>query len=279
MNLCDLIHRQPPSPWEGEAKIPWNDPAFSARMLENHLSQDHDWASRRSDIIRAHVDWIVQKLPRPPARILDFACGPGLYTHLLAQHGHQCAGVDFSPASIAYARSRAEELALPPNYILADIRHFEIEQTFDCILMTFGEINVFPRNEAEAILANCRRMLRPGGLFILEAHTFEAVRDAGLAAASWQSHVSGLFSEAPHLLLQENLWHQDVAVAASRYYVVDGTTAGVTMYASSMQAYSQEEYNTLLATAELGTHSLLKPEAWPSGTHFEGRLQVFTCAV
>ncbi|EIQ8028342.1 class I SAM-dependent methyltransferase, partial [Salmonella enterica subsp. enterica serovar Newport] len=30
-----------------EGKIPWDEPAFSQRMLENHLSQDHDWASRR----------------------------------------------------------------------------------------------------------------------------------------------------------------------------------------------------------------------------------------
>lgn len=30
-----------------ESKIPWDEPAFSQRMLENHLSQDHDWASRR----------------------------------------------------------------------------------------------------------------------------------------------------------------------------------------------------------------------------------------
>ncbi|EOI1394309.1 hypothetical protein ACMGOD_005528 [Klebsiella oxytoca] len=30
-----------------ESKIPWDEPAFSQRMLANHLSQDHDWASRR----------------------------------------------------------------------------------------------------------------------------------------------------------------------------------------------------------------------------------------
>lgn len=28
-----------------ESKIPWDEPAFSQRMLENHLSQEHDWAS------------------------------------------------------------------------------------------------------------------------------------------------------------------------------------------------------------------------------------------
>ena len=31
---------------EEERKIPWDEPAFSQRMLENHLSQEHDWAWR-----------------------------------------------------------------------------------------------------------------------------------------------------------------------------------------------------------------------------------------
>ena len=33
-----------------ERKIPWDEPAFSQRMLENHLSQEHDWASRRREV-------------------------------------------------------------------------------------------------------------------------------------------------------------------------------------------------------------------------------------
>ncbi|EML7085619.1 SAM-dependent methyltransferase, partial [Klebsiella oxytoca] len=36
---------------EEERKIPWDEPAFSQRMLENHLSQEHDWASRRLAVI------------------------------------------------------------------------------------------------------------------------------------------------------------------------------------------------------------------------------------
>ena len=41
-----------------ESKIPWDEPAFSQRMLANHLSQDHDWASRRQEIIEQQVEWI-----------------------------------------------------------------------------------------------------------------------------------------------------------------------------------------------------------------------------
>ncbi len=69
-----------------EGKIPWDEPAFSQRMLENHLSQDHDWASRRLTVIEQQVTWITRQLPAG-ARILDLGCGPGFYTRLLAERG------------------------------------------------------------------------------------------------------------------------------------------------------------------------------------------------
>lgn len=58
-----------------ESKIPWDEPAFSQRMLANHLSQDHDWASRRQGIIEQQVEWIASQLS-PGAHILDLGCGP-----------------------------------------------------------------------------------------------------------------------------------------------------------------------------------------------------------
>jgi hypothetical protein len=59
MNLIDLINRKIlPVPWAEGEKIPWHEPAFSERMLREHLSQAHDAASRRSELIDGHVNWI-----------------------------------------------------------------------------------------------------------------------------------------------------------------------------------------------------------------------------
>ncbi|GKN61309.1 hypothetical protein NUKP86_16780 [Klebsiella variicola] len=69
-----------------ESKIPWDEPAFSQRMLANHLSQYHDWASRRQKVIEQQVEWIASQLS-PGAHILDLGCGPGFYTHRLAERG------------------------------------------------------------------------------------------------------------------------------------------------------------------------------------------------
>jgi 2-polyprenyl-3-methyl-5-hydroxy-6-metoxy-1,4-benzoquinol methylase len=105
LDLMNVVQRTPkPEPWAEGEKIPWNEPWFSRRMLREHLSQEHDWASRRALTIQEHVDWIHREvLSGRSSRILDLGCGPGFYTSRLAELGHECTGVDFSPASIAYA--------------------------------------------------------------------------------------------------------------------------------------------------------------------------------
>ena len=79
MKLIDLFNNERRSTfWEEEYKIPWDDPEFSRRMLNEHLSQDHDMASRRSETIDKHVAWIHQEiLNGKSSRILDVGCGPG----------------------------------------------------------------------------------------------------------------------------------------------------------------------------------------------------------
>ena len=72
MNLEDIVRRQlPPAPWSEGENIPWDDPAFSERMLKEHLTQRHDHASRRFETIDRQVNWIQEEvLARSPTRIL-----------------------------------------------------------------------------------------------------------------------------------------------------------------------------------------------------------------
>ena len=101
MNLDDIGKRQiPPEPWAEGDNIPWNDPGFSKRMLEEHLTQRHDLASRRFTTIDQQVGWINEEvLQGETTKILELTCGPGLYTSRLARLGHQCMGIDYAPAA------------------------------------------------------------------------------------------------------------------------------------------------------------------------------------
>jgi len=244
MELIGIVRRRAvPEPWAEGEKIPWHDPDFSRRMLQEHLSQAHDAASRRSAVIDRHVAWIHGELLNSgPARILDLGCGPGLYTGRLAALGHSCVGIDFAPASIAYARQQAEETGLDCCYHQEDVRQADYGSGYGLVMFLFGEINVFRRAEAEAIVQKAHAALAPGGLLLLEPHTYEAVRGLGQAPPGWYSAERGLFSPRPHLCLQENFWDAALEVATERYFVVDAGTGEVTRHASSTQAYSSEGY-------------------------------------
>ncbi len=279
MNIADIITRiQPPPPWEHGENIPWDDPVFSARMLKNHLSQDHDWASRRMEFVERQVEWLTGQLA-PRSRILDLACGPGFYTQILARLGHQCVGVDFSPASIDYARREAAREGLPLEYVLSDIRQYDTGQTFDCVMFIFGEFNVFSVAEARAILTGAAKMLKPGGLFVLEGHRFEAVRDIGEAPSSWWTCRAGegVLSDEPHLCLQENHWDPASATATTRYFILDAATSGLRMYRSSWTGYTLAQYETLLAEAGFQAPRLLTAAQWPVGGPFEGVMMTLVC--
>jgi SAM-dependent methyltransferase len=216
-------------------------------MLREHLSQQHDAASRRFEIIDRHVEWIHNTvLKKHPARILDLGCGPGLYANRLAALGHECLGIDFSPASIAYARKTAEEQHAPCTFVHQDIRNADYGTGYGLSMLVYGELNVFTPADAGLILKKAHAALADGGVLVLEPHTFSAVQQLGQAPNSWYASASGLFSDRPHVYLQENFWDEERAASTIRYFVLDAASSDVVCYASSMQAYTNEQYRLLL---------------------------------
>lgn len=251
MSLNDIVKRSPvPEPWSEGEKIPWDDPEFSRRMLAEHLTDAHDLASRRATTIDTHVDWIEHvTLNGQQSNILDLGCGPGLYTSRLAERGHTCVGIDFSPASIDHAIQTATTRQLDCRYQLADVRKAEFGDGFDLVMMIFGEFNVFRPADAGLILDKARAALMPGGRLLLEVHTIEAIERMGTTAASWRSTERGLFSDRPHIRLEEAFWDADRQIATERFYIIDAASATVTRYAQSVQAYTDSEYGAMLANS------------------------------
>ena len=260
MNLIDVVKRTPvPEPWGEGEKIPWNEPGFSKRMLEYHLSQDHDLASRRFSIIDKHVKFI-DGMAGGATKVLDLGCGPGFYASRLTILGYKCRGIDFSPASIDYAKLQAEEAGQEIDYITEDIRTARYGEGYGLVMMVYGEFNVFREEDIRAILRKTYDSLEEGGTFIAEPHTFEAVKSFGEAPPTWHSGESMLFSDEPHLVLTESFWDEEHKATINRYIIVDAASAEATLHADTMKSYTQEEYEALLRDAgftEIETHPSL----------------------
>lgn len=254
MKLLDLVHREPiPEPWAEGDNIPWDDPEFSERMLAEHLCREHDRASRRRSIIEKHVDWIHRYLlSAKPSRILDICCGPGLYLARFADAGHECVGIDYSPAAVAHAKREAENRGLRCEYTCSDVRTADFGAGFDLVMLTYGELNVFRPADALKILKKARRALADGGLLLLEPHTYAVVKTIGERPASWYSADEGLFSDRAHVCLTESFWDEATETATVRYFVVDAASGEVSRYAQTFQAYSDERYRAVLEEAGFG---------------------------
>jgi SAM-dependent methyltransferase len=254
MNLLELVRRAKPlEPWGEGEKIPWHEPGFSRRMLEEHLSQKHDLASRRLERVDRQVSWIDGEiLSHRPSRVLDLGCGPGLYTERLSQLGHTCVGIDYSPASIEYARERARRDQERCSYLEEDIRTAAYGKNFDLVLLIFGEFNVFPPSDGRSILERAHAALSDRGTLLLEVHTLSVVREIGERDPSWYTAAPGLFSDRPHICLRESSWDPNQRTATERYFIVDAETGLAARHGATMQAYSDPEYRSLLRDCGFG---------------------------
>lgn len=266
MKISDVADRQiPAQPWVDGEKIPWNEPEFSKRMLKEHLSQDHDAASRRFEIVHQQVDYCERLLGgKTDSRVLDLACGAGLHSHELARRGHSTLGIDFSPASIGWAKSTALTESLNCEFVHSDIRNAEFGDGFDLAILLFGEINVFSLNDLTLIVQKAHKALAPDGVLLLEPHVPGVIQANFASGSTWTARQSGLFSKRPHILLEEGFWHDDVEMAVMRWYVVDSESGDVTTYAQTVVEYTPTKLVNLLESEGFAVQEVVH-EDWPTG--------------
>ncbi len=269
MSLAELIDNAgPPEPWAEGENIPWDEPGFSERMLKEHLNPEHDAASRRPELIDQQVVWIHDEiLGGTPTRILDLGCGPGLYAVRLAKLGHEVVGIDISPASLEHARKLAAEAGANCEFIEADFRSMALDREFGLAMQIYGELNVFRRSQAAEIVQRSADVLKPGGRLVMEVDRPETTSRLGEPERVWRRRSSGLFSDRPHLYLQESFWDEAQRVATTRYWVVDAASGEVERFAQSFAAYEADEYRSMFASAGLRDIELISdyPGGSPSG--------------
>jgi SAM-dependent methyltransferase len=89
-------------------------------------------------------------------RTLDLGCGPGAFADLF--HGDDYVGVDLNRRYIEYARRKRRG-----TFVVSDARSIELpDRRFDQILI-FGLLHHLPDADSRRVLAECRRLLVPGG--------------------------------------------------------------------------------------------------------------------
>lgn len=250
------IFRRPerPRPWHNGGNLPWDDPAFSARMLREHLDQSHGAASRTDGERVLQRAWLWEKLGLHAGdAVLDVTCGPGLYAVDLAGRGCHVTGFDFGPAAIAYARELAAAQGVSElcTFVQQDVREMAVpEEAFDAALLLYGQLAVMERSEAAALLADIAAALKPGGKLVVELLEQERVDKED--STWWFTDDKGLWGERPFLHLGERYWLAADALSMERFHIVDLETGQMDEILLCDQTYGVTEMSGILRTAGFG---------------------------
>jgi SAM-dependent methyltransferase len=236
------IYRRPerPTPWSYGGNLPWDEPEFSKRMLREHLDESHGAASRQENERQILLDWLWARLGlEAGSRLLDATCGPGLYAVPLAERGVQVTGVDFGPASIAYARQLAEARKVSGHcrFIESDVRQMAFEaDSFDAAMFLYGQLSVFPVKDTRSLLAMIAGFLRPGGRLVVELLNQDRLDKQD--STWWFTDDKGLWGERPFMHLGERFWLEDQQMVVERFYTLNLETGGLDEIALCDQSYS-----------------------------------------
>ena len=136
-----------------------------------HLVQDpaivREYA--RLDYLTPCERLLIETYVAPGAAVLDLGVGGGRTTpHLLVRAGRYV-GVDYSPEMIRLCREKFPGV----EFREADASNMPLlqDQSFDVIFFSFNGIDwLWPSEKRHSCIRECRRLLRPGGIFIFSSH-------------------------------------------------------------------------------------------------------------
>jgi demethylmenaquinone methyltransferase/2-methoxy-6-polyprenyl-1,4-benzoquinol methylase len=117
-------------------------------------------AAWRDDVALVEAATCAALAQAAPRRVLELACGTGLFTRHIAPRAGEVTAVDASPEVIAINRGRVGA----PNvrYVQADLFGFAPEGTYDCVFMSFWLSHV-PASRFAGFWDMVRSALVPGG--------------------------------------------------------------------------------------------------------------------
>ncbi len=247
-DILKTVHeysRKPPLFEPGEEKF-WDDDHISIGMLQAHLSQEHEAASRKTEAIEAQVEHLAfTGILKEGDKVLDLGCGPGLYASRLCRRGLKVTGVDISRRSIEYAVAYAVENNLNIDYRLTDFFSIDFSSEYDAVMQIYGELNNFSDEKRDAFLTMVYKALKPEGLFIFDITTRERMRER--TGTRWYLFEGGFWRPGKHLFLEEGFDYPEDNVWLDQYIIMDENK--ITVYRNWFRDYSLRTINEVLEKA------------------------------
>lgn len=229
----------------------WNDPHISKMMLEAHLNQLHDAASRKFETIDKTVRNLIESgILKSGMKLLDLGCGPGLYAERFARAGIEVVGLDISENSLAYARKSAEKSGLSIEYKCENFLDIQYEEEFDAVIQVYGELCTFSDEILGKLLASIHRALKKNGIFIFDVST-RTGRLKNTTRNEWQILDGGFWNQEKYLCLQMAFDYPEHDIRLDQFIIIDAQ--GCKVYRNWFHDYSLASVEKVMEAAGFET--------------------------
>lgn len=147
-----------------------------AEYLLKKTTQDYnliaeDFARTREYLPEGEKDWLLQYII-PGDRVLDLGCGNGRFSEIFPEDIDYI-GVDNSEKMIEIAKKRYPK----SKFCLADALNLPFPENFFDVIFSLAVIHHIPSEEFRLrFLKEAKRVLKPGGIFILSAWDLNPLR-------------------------------------------------------------------------------------------------------
>jgi SAM-dependent methyltransferase len=130
-----------------------------------------DYAAAERGTLPRWLHRVIARYVPPGGRVLEAGCGLAEFTVAARALGYRATGLDWAPDTVAIVRARFPDLGIQRG----DVRHLPFaDGSFDAVYSP-GVCEHFVEGP-EAVLAETRRVLGPGGVALITTPCFNSLR-------------------------------------------------------------------------------------------------------
>lgn len=141
------------------------------------------------------IDWLFDQWPRlRPSRILEIGSGIGSATTVYAQRfpGAEVIGVDVGAGMVRFAFARACEIRASVSFMQMDCAALDFDDGEFDLVTAHNLFHEMPNDATGSALMEANRVLRPGGIFLLQDLSLPPATDGwNELQIDWQRRYNG----------------------------------------------------------------------------------------
>jgi SAM-dependent methyltransferase len=222
----------------------WTDEHISKSLLDAHLDETNDAASRKPENRIKIINWINERI-KPNSKIIDLGCGPGLYSYELGKLGHNVLGIDFNIASYNYAKDN-KSIQNKDEYRHCNYIKDTITGKYNVAMIIYCDFSALIPDDQKLLLQKITTLLEDDGIFVFDIFGKSALETIQEGRNWYISEGNDFWSKDPYILMSETKIFRNENAVGTRYYLIDQKGGKITEFIQWDQYYDENSIRQFL---------------------------------